>query len=174
MSEQAQPHASSITQSSAPPSANAKRHQLSCTHCRQRKIKCDKVQPCSPCQRSSFECIYPERVRHIKKKKSARTSNDELLRRLGRMEDLIEKIKTEGRESNDSSVTEDRESRSPSVPQIRRELSEESRSQDGGSEIPGEGTKKYIGGAFFRSLANEVQFLILQHCHSCVATHTLT
>lgn len=158
MSEQFQHHASVPAQSLAPSRpAHAMRHALSCTHCRQRKIKCDKVHPCAPCQRSNLECVFPERVRHPKKKKSSsKTTNDELLRRLGRMEDLIEKMKSEGRESNGSSVAEDQSPRSPSIPQIRRELSEESSSQDGGCDNMGESTKRYIGGAFFRSLAYEV------------------
>ena len=135
------------------------RHSLSCTHCRQRKIKCDKVYPCTPCKRSSFECVFPERVQPSKKKRSnAKATNDDLMRRLGRMEELIEKMKAEGKGTNNNKAADGESSRSPSMSQISREVSGASASQeDGRSNITGDGTTEYIGSAFFRSLTNEVR-----------------
>ena len=84
------------------------------------------------------------------------------MRRLGRMEDLIERMKTEGKDFNGKKPVDSRDSRSPSMPMITREISEGSRSQDdGGSEVAGDGTSRYIGSAFFRSLTSEV--LSIQH-----------
>ncbi|EWG53368.1 hypothetical protein FVEG_17102 [Fusarium verticillioides 7600] len=34
-------------------------HKLSCDQCRQRKIKCDRENPCGPCQRKSIRCSFP-------------------------------------------------------------------------------------------------------------------
>jgi hypothetical protein len=43
---------------------------LACTHCRSRKIKCDRTRPvCENCQRDNTECKYsnpPTRVNHMK------------------------------------------------------------------------------------------------------------
>ncbi|KAH7183489.1 uncharacterized protein B0J16DRAFT_345860 [Fusarium flagelliforme] len=33
--------------------------KLSCDQCRQRKVKCDRVDPCGPCQRKQIHCSYP-------------------------------------------------------------------------------------------------------------------
>ena len=155
MAEHAQRHGSASTATSG--SAHApQQHALSCTHCRQRKIKCDKIHPCSPCSRSNLHCVFPERVRHPKKKKNgAKAANEELLQRLSRMEDLIEKMKVEGKDINGARTSETRDSASPRIPYLNREASEGSRSQDGGSPS-GDGTTRFMGSAFFRSLTNEV------------------
>ncbi|KAF5552562.1 ATPase [Fusarium phyllophilum] len=34
-------------------------HKLSCDQCRQRKIKCDRGDPCGPCQRKNIRCSFP-------------------------------------------------------------------------------------------------------------------
>ena len=154
MADKSQRHGSASGPSSANPATS---HTLSCTHCRQRKIKCDKVHPCGPCQRSGRDCAFPERARHPKKKRStSKTTNDELMGRLERMEELIERLKSEGKDTNVGRAVEESSSRSPSMPQITRETSAGSRSQDGGSDVTGDGTTRFIGSAFFRSLTNEV------------------
>ena len=33
--------------------------RLSCTTCRQRKVRCNRVQPCSNCVKAGFECAFP-------------------------------------------------------------------------------------------------------------------
>ncbi|KAF9251892.1 transcriptional regulator family: Fungal Specific TF [Penicillium roqueforti] len=42
--------------------------KVSCTSCRQRKIKCDKENPCSQCTSSFYDCIYPESSRKRRRK----------------------------------------------------------------------------------------------------------
>ncbi|KAK3309843.1 uncharacterized protein B0T15DRAFT_386897 [Chaetomium strumarium] len=46
-----------------------RRPALACEQCRRRKVKCDRANPCGPCQRSSLEvCTYrPERARTVEK-----------------------------------------------------------------------------------------------------------
>ncbi|KAL9131066.1 MAG: hypothetical protein Q9217_000889 [Psora testacea] len=79
-------------------------YPLSCTNCRQRKVKCNKIHPCSPCQRSGLDCVFPERVRHPKKKKTGlKTTNEELLARVNRMERLIGRMEGEGRSVREES-----------------------------------------------------------------------
>ena len=34
---------------------------LSCTSCRQRKVKCNRLNPCEPCLKLGIECIFPTR-----------------------------------------------------------------------------------------------------------------
>jgi hypothetical protein len=68
---------------------------LSCTHCRQRKIKCDKSNPCSACKRSGTDCVFPKRIRVPRGQQGVRHSkfrDNELLRRIGKLEALVEKM----------------------------------------------------------------------------------
>lgn len=131
---------------------------LSCTHCRQRKIKCDKKYPCSPCSRSNLNCVFPERARHPKKKSaSSKATNDELMRRLGRMEELIGKMKTEGRDVNGKKLVEDGSTRSTSPDTSISRRTSEARSPSSNDPEPAEdGMNRFIGTYFWRSLSTEV------------------
>ncbi|KAI0599902.1 fungal-specific transcription factor domain-containing protein [Biscogniauxia sp. FL1348] len=63
---------------------------LSCTSCRARKLKCDRQHPCRNCVRSGLpECIFPERKRFRRPRKS---KNSELLQRLHRLESIVGKV----------------------------------------------------------------------------------
>lgn len=80
---------------------SAPKVQLSCEMCRQRKVKCDKLSPCTNCQRLGAVCIPVERARlprgRFRKAKAAdRTAEsdaadatDELKGRMERLEGLI-------------------------------------------------------------------------------------
>ena len=37
------------------------RKPLSCTNCRERKVKCDRASPCVPCRKNGLECVFPAR-----------------------------------------------------------------------------------------------------------------
>lgn len=53
-------HASSTTASPAPTSVSALNPKVrSCVVCRRRKVRCDKVSPCSNCRRANIACVYP-------------------------------------------------------------------------------------------------------------------
>ena len=134
---------------------NPNHYPLSCTHCRQRKIKCDKKHPCSPCSRSNLNCVFPERARHPKKKSaSSKATNDELMRRLGRMEELIEKMKVEGKDITGKKVVED-DSSSPD-PTLSRQDSEVRSPGSNGPEGAEDRMSQFISTNFWRSLSSEV------------------
>lgn len=66
-------------------------HKRSCMICRQRKVRCDKVQPCAECKRRGHECIFPMPPKATGKK--IRPSTDpEILRRLNRLESIVKDI----------------------------------------------------------------------------------
>lgn len=141
--------------SAAPGQRNPTQYPLSCTHCRQRKIKCDKKHPCSPCSRSNLNCVFPERARHPKKKSaSSKATNDELMRRLGRMEELIEKMKVEGKDLTGKKVVED-DSSSPD-PTLSRHNSEVRSPGSNGPETAEDRMSQFISTNFWRSLSSEV------------------
>ena len=67
-------------------------HLLSCTNCRKRKVKCSKTKPCSACDRSSLDCVFPNRARLPRGRTGgSKTTNVELLRRVNKLEELLDK-----------------------------------------------------------------------------------
>ncbi|CAK3762626.1 transcriptional regulatory [Lecanosticta acicola] len=62
----------------------------SCVTCRRRKVKCDKLHPCSNCNRAHIECIFPAPGRAPRKPRKAGEGRDkELLERLRRLEGVV-------------------------------------------------------------------------------------
>ena len=141
-------------------------HPLSCTNCRQRKVKCDKVHPCQHCQRSNLTCVFPERAKHPRKKRNgSKSSNDELLHRLRRMEELIVKIEGGKDEASLKSIAspsqdsfgggQSRSTQSSRSPSIAIE----------GADHPEDSLNRYMGNSFLRSLTMEVSDLLRRARH---------
>ena len=65
--------------------------KLSCTSCRQRKIKCNRATPCDPCLEAAIECVYPSRrARPTRAQREAIKARDEdLLGRIRHLESLL-------------------------------------------------------------------------------------
>jgi hypothetical protein len=62
----------------------------SCVTCRKRKVKCDKLHPCSNCSRACIECVFPTPGRAPRKPRKPSDSRDvELLARLRRLEGVV-------------------------------------------------------------------------------------
>ena len=69
---------------------STKPSQLSCTNCRHRKVKCDKVSPCSACRRSNIECVFPTRpFKPRGRQGGSKARNVEITKRLNRLEGLM-------------------------------------------------------------------------------------
>ena len=67
------------------------RKVLSCTSCRQRKIKCDKANPCDSCLRSGITCVFPTRRTRVPRARrdSLEARDAELLRRIRHLERML-------------------------------------------------------------------------------------
>ena len=61
---------------------------FSCLRCYNRRVKCDKEQPCGGCLKSNAECVFRERPPPRRRK--ARTQEEALLERLKRYEVLLD------------------------------------------------------------------------------------
>lgn len=62
----------------------------SCVTCRKRKVKCDKLHPCSNCNRAHIECVFPAPGRAPRKVRKIGDGRDkELLERLRRLEGVV-------------------------------------------------------------------------------------
>ncbi|KAK6387083.1 hypothetical protein LTS17_000349 [Exophiala oligosperma] len=60
-----------------------------CTRCSERKVKCDRRQPCESCMRHSADCIF--RPLPPRKRRKKRTTEEALVQRLHMYEALLEK-----------------------------------------------------------------------------------
>ena len=81
------------------------------------------------------------------------------MRRLGRMEELIEKMKVEGKDINGKKLVEDG-STSPDTSRSRH-TSEARSPGSNGPDLAEDGMSKYIGTHFWRSLSSEVGAVVL-------------
>ena len=62
----------------------------SCVTCRKRKVKCDKLHPCTNCSRAHIECVFPAPGRAPRKARKVGEGKDkELLERLRRLESVV-------------------------------------------------------------------------------------
>ena len=93
-------HDEAITNGATNPSAGPPKLQVdshgrtlnprSCVTCRRRKVKCDKLHPCSNCNRAHIECVFPSPGRAPRKSRKLGESRDkELLERLRRLEGVV-------------------------------------------------------------------------------------
>lgn len=79
-------------QDAVPPSAAL--HPRSCVVCRQRKVKCDRQQPCSNCNRSKCACVYPT-GRGRAPKRARRVADALLADKLARLETIVQRMAAE-------------------------------------------------------------------------------
>ncbi|KAF7543833.1 hypothetical protein G7Z17_g10431 [Cylindrodendrum hubeiense] len=121
---------------------------LSCSSCRNRKIKCDKAQPiCTQCTSFGFECAYPSRK---PTRRAPRLRQTELLDRISRLETIVGKAD----------------------PEKLRQLDQEFKASRGGDiAAPAEGVqnpetqaapvhgveKRYLSGEFWGHLCTEIE-----------------
>jgi hypothetical protein len=80
--------------------SSAPRVRLSCEACRQRKVKCDKLSPCTSCVRLGFQCVPVERARlprgrTRKTPEHAHGSDKELAERVAKLERLLKQVAAE-------------------------------------------------------------------------------
>lgn len=140
---------------------------LSCVSCRQRKVKCNKVRPCTPCQKSGLSCVFPSRVRVPRNKQGSQTRDTELLRRISRLESLVSKVDAAKALAESREAAPGSSSASPSM---------ESPAKSGHETPPNHATiyftalskghgSKYLSDEFWASLGDEVGGLrqLLEH-----------
>ncbi|KAF7590310.1 hypothetical protein BBP40_003003 [Aspergillus hancockii] len=84
------------------PVTSTPRVRLSCELCRQRKVKCDKLDPCTNCQRFGVACVPVERARLPRGRsgrltaKGAPGQDTSLKERVSRLEELLRELTNHG------------------------------------------------------------------------------
>lgn len=61
--------------------------KYSCATCARRKVKCDKLSPCTNCSKSQSECVY--RVPALSQRHRKRPADEDLLCKINEYEDLL-------------------------------------------------------------------------------------
>ncbi|KAI9648686.1 hypothetical protein NHQ30_003325 [Ciborinia camelliae] len=91
---------STSASNSAPTGLNAR----SCVTCRRRKVKCDKKVPCSNCTKAQTQCAFPAPGRAPRRPRAGgKPISDreaELLKRLRRLEGVVEELSGQGETEN--------------------------------------------------------------------------
>lgn len=138
-------------------------HALSCSNCRQRKIKCLKVYPCPHCVRGGLECIFPARK---KDRAPRRNKNSELLHRLAKLEAIVGQVDpaaaalaaTGGGEAAatiaQASTTVQQQQRIKVQSEYRNVQKFSPQAQPNSKDHP---AAKYVSGEFWANLSQEVE-----------------
>lgn len=121
MEDQADP-AAQPERAPAQSRSSAPRVRLSCETCRHRKVKCDKLSPCSSCVRLGFTCVAVQRVRLPRGRTTrapvrAAHTDKELADRVAKLEQLLQQVAAE-RDGRSAAV----EAPPPAVPSASTDI----------------------------------------------------
>lgn len=92
--------------------------QHSCTRCARRKVKCDKLSPCSNCSRTQSECVY--RAPAPSQRHRRRPADEDLLSKISEYEDLLRKNNVKFESLDNSWIPSPLEQKLVSRPQTSR------------------------------------------------------
>ena len=68
--------------------------KLSCVVCRQKKIKCDREQPCGYCQKAGTTCVPQTRAKI--KRRIKKPADTQVLERLKQLENIVSRLESDG------------------------------------------------------------------------------
>ncbi|PYH89157.1 hypothetical protein BO71DRAFT_444765 [Aspergillus ellipticus CBS 707.79] len=137
--------------------------RLSCEACRQRKVKCDKSNPCTNCQRLGTRCVPVERAR-LPRGRSGRLATERstdtgvnLKDRVSKLESVIRDLARGGSQSSARAIL----SAAAASESVAQREDSNDRSSDGenprGDDAGGvQATDSYLGSSFWANLLNEV------------------
>lgn len=129
----------------------------SCVTCRRRKVRCDKHEPCSNCTKANIECVFPPPGRAPRKPR--RPHDAELLKRLRRLESVVDSLGAQVDDDDHASVdTEKRRSvelqnldLSPQAPARKSSLE-----YGLGKLMIKDGRSRYVSNEFWSTLGEEI------------------
>ncbi|KAL4738796.1 hypothetical protein BDV11DRAFT_170655 [Aspergillus similis] len=77
----------------------------SCTLCRQRKVKCDRQQPCSNCTRAETQCVFPPGLGRAPKR-PRKAVEARLLAQLSRLESVVKRMEQQSPDATSSTASQ--------------------------------------------------------------------
>jgi hypothetical protein len=126
-----------------------------CTSCRRRKVRCDRQYPCSHCQKSGTDCVFPAsgrlptRKRDLNAEQSSKQRQIELLTRLRRLESVVKDFEAHHGEHTASRPTAGGVNTARSDPP--------SDSSCLGKMVPHRDQNLYVSSGFWASMMDEVR-----------------
>lgn len=147
----------------------ARLNPRSCVTCRKRKVRCNKVEPkCENCVKASIDCIYPAPGRAPRKPR--KPPDAELLKRLRRLEGVVQGLGAQVDDENKPFSPSDQHSRNNSIGNVSRTSSiakercplEIQAGLDEVSELPlgklvvSDGKSRYVNNSYWASIGNEI------------------
>lgn len=164
--------------------SSAPRVRLTCEACRQRKVKCDKLSPCTSCQRLGLVCIPVERARlprgRARKPERIVGSDKELSERVARLEKLLKIVANErGDESHISSIVHVPSHSSTQQESVAEASTAGPDTHQDHDYLPGAAqphlprpSTAYVGGPFWEDIMQQVSLLnlwfgdVIDSCHN--------
>lgn len=158
------PAASTNAESQVSTPRQSAEYRVTCTNCRQRKVKCSRSHPCVACERSGLPCVFPDRARLPRgRKRGSKSTNGEILKRLNKLEELLANNKNgQGEEASFEAAEHGNPRGASSIASQVTEKPGQTRTENtvgvrtNGEELDEEGLDRYLGSTFWRSLTNEV------------------
>jgi len=158
------PPQTSTPASTAGSTAGAVLNPRSCVTCRRRKVRCNKLYPCSNCQKAHIDCIFPAPGRAPRRPR--KPPDGELLARLRRLEGVVHSLGVQVDDEEGEPSGNDKEG-SSSGAQVKHEpgtdtevigdVNTSSLSESFGRLVIDEkGRSRYVNNRFWAALSNEV------------------
>ncbi|GKZ29020.1 hypothetical protein AbraIFM66950_002541 [Aspergillus brasiliensis] len=150
--------AGNVTSGHSTNKPNKPRVRLSCETCRQRKVKCDKLNPCTNCQRLRTRCVPVERAR-LPRGRSGRPATERpgdqdasLKDRVSKLENIIRELARGGDQASARAILAAAVDEGSQAGSSDGEHGDDDDSQPGRVRTP----DTYLGSSFWASLLNEV------------------
>lgn len=150
-------------------------HPRSCITCRRRKVRCNKIHPCSNCNKANIECVFPGPGRAPRKPKNRPDS--ELLARLRRLEGVVKSLGAEVNDDNQLDFEPNLSSQGGETKDLKRSshqvdtdllkhpdprnLAQREVEQEFGRLVIGDGKSRYVSNRFWARLGDEVNIFVL-------------
>ncbi|KAI1423634.1 fungal-specific transcription factor domain-containing protein [Xylaria sp. FL1777] len=161
--------ATRIMSQAAHPSQSAQpTHLRSCVLCRQRKVKCDRRQPCSNCVRTGSNCVHPPGAGRAAKR-PRQAVDTRVLDRLAQLETTIRRLQQQakGREANShvtsGSISDHALSMGPQVRENRSLVDDAGEDAQTALElgrlIVDESQSRYVSNVMWADLTEEIEQL---------------
>lgn len=148
----------------------------SCVTCRRRRVRCDKMMPCSNCRRAQSDCMYPapgrapRQTRPNVPSKAVPTEREaDLIKRLRKLEGLVQELSGSSAGAYDAESPKAQEDHTTSQSDIVKETADEVKRETESRNFTnmnkqlgrlilhdGEPTARYVNSGFFAKLNDEV------------------
>lgn len=126
-----------------------------CTRCRARKIKCDRQKPCKGCVSTEAECVYPSGPGRAPKR-PRKVVNQRVLDRLERLESVLKRMASDGRDHKASEASTQPKQKPDSLGLEELEVDSSSLDQQTGRLVINENRSVYVSNILWASLGDEV------------------